>query len=514
MARRRNRIKTTKAEATASFAESRLPTSLAVEWASIARDPNNPAWAGMLQPIDPTLATRGSVQGLALYDQVLRDAFAKALLAKRMGAVVAREWHMEPGGSKRADKQAAELVKEAFAELRIDQATKGLLGALLKGYAVGEVMWERRGGLILPAEVRDRDPKRFGFDEAAELRLRDNGTLTGEALPARKFIVHAHDARYGNPYGLGLGSVLWWLCFFKQQGTAFWLTFADRFASPTVVGRYAPGTPKPEQDRLLRAAHAAGRDTAVVLPEGLALELMEAARSGGADVYEGLSRWLDEQMAVVVLGETLTTSAGQNGSRALGSVHNEVRLEVAKQDADLLSDTLNATLVRWIVDLNAPGAAYPKFWRDFTEPEDLAARAERDTKIRGLGFRPTQKYIDETYGEGWEPDPSAQPLAAPGDLPEASPAEGLADFAEGEAQEEEDLVDVFAAQGAAEGSKALGGWVAQLKELVDEATSLEALRATMGGLLGKLKPGGMVDSLRDASLAAHLGGQAEVRDGR
>jgi hypothetical protein len=116
-----------------------------------------------------------------------------------------------------------------------------------------------------------------------------------------------------------------------------------------------------------------------------------------------------------VLGETLTTSVGESGSRALGEVHNAVRLELTRADADQLSRTLNASLVRWIVELNLPSAPPPRLWWDVAEPKDLAATAARDRTLREIGFRPTLDRITETYGEGYEPVSEPVPQAPPAD---------------------------------------------------------------------------------------------------
>jgi len=296
---------------------------------------------------------------------------------------------------------------------------------------------------VLPAELRGRDPRRFAMrlpqdapaDPAmpppiAELRLLTKAnSMEGDPLPDRKFIVHRMGAKYAAPWGLGLGSRLFWPVYFKRQGIGSWLAALEKFGQPTTLGKYPLGTAKEEQDKLLAACAAVNSEAAVIVPEGMAMELLEAQRAGAFDSYGTLARYMDDDIARVVVGQTLTSSAGEQGSRALGQVHNSVRLEITKGDADLLSDTLSGSLVRWIVDLNMPafaglGLPYPAIWWDVSEPEDLNARADRDVKVKGLGYKPTAAYIAETYGEGWEPD--APPPAAP--VPGGDPLAAL--FAE------------------------------------------------------------------------------------
>jgi phage gp29-like protein len=158
------------------------------------------------------------------------------------------------------------------------------------------------------------------------------------------------------------------------------------------------------------------------------VELLEAKRAGAFDTYESLARYMDEDIAVAVFGETLTTSAGSKGSQALGKVHDGVRLELIRADADLLSDTLNGGLVRWIVELNLPGYPVPRLWWDVSEPEDLNARATRDKALFDAGWTFTPERMAEIYGEGIVAKPAAPPpgqsagAGAPGQ-PQPQPAE-------------------------------------------------------------------------------------------
>ena len=388
------------------------------EVAPIARDINRPFFGQILLNTDDTLITRGQGKGLKIYDELERDTHAFAVLNKRKMAVIAAEWDVTPASDRAEDGAAADIVRANLKALQLDRICAELLDATLKGFSVGEVMWGVRDGLIVALDVIPRDQRRFTFDLQRRPRLITREDMVeGEELPERKFIVHTFDAKDGSPFGRGVGSRLFWPVLFKRKGIGFWLIFADKFGSPTAVGKYPSGAGLPEQQKLLDALDAIAQDAGVIVPEGMQIELLEATRAGSIDTYEKLARYMDEQISVAVLGETMTTTAQAGGMGSnQAEVHNNVRMQLAQADADLLSDTLNATLVKWLVDYNAPGAAYPKVWRKFEETIDLDARADRDTKIKALGFEPSQNYITETYGPGWKKraaPPPAAPLGAP-----------------------------------------------------------------------------------------------------
>lgn len=370
------------------------------EIASIKRDPLHPLFNGLIHPNDDTLATRGQGKGVKLYEEIERDPHVFACLHKRKMAVVSRPWEVTPASESTLDKRAADVVEEQLDRLNFDTACMGLLDANNKGFSVGEIMWQPDSTEIVASEIRMRDQRRFTFGEDYDLRLKtQQDMLKGEPMPERKFIVHSVGAKDGNPYGLGLGSKLFWPVWFKRQGITFWLTFLDKFGSPTAIGKYPSGTGKPEQDKLLDALAAISQDAGVAIPEGMVIELLEATRGGQAG-YESMCRYMDEQISYCILGEAPGAKSSGGALASAAITRNEVRLELVQFDADMLSATLNNTLVKWITEFNVPGAKPPTVWRKIVEAEDIKLRAERDQILFNMGMVPDADYQAENY-PGW-----------------------------------------------------------------------------------------------------------------
>jgi phage gp29-like protein len=520
------------------------------EVASIRLDPHRTFYGTRLTNEDDTLKTRGGAKGLKIYDELKRDAHAGAVLFKRKLAVTSRPWRVEPASKAAKDVEAAGLVQRAFEHLRFNATCKRLLDATLKGYAVAEVMWEVRDGQWLPKCVLARDQRRFVFTVDGELRMitRSN-TLDGEALPDHKFIIHRHGGDDDTPYGLGLGNMLFWPVFFKRQGITFWLSFADKFGSPTPLGKYPSGAQPSEQKKLLAALAAIAQDTGVIIPEGMVIEFLEATRSGSVDTYEKLVRYMDEQISKAVLGETMSTtaaSAGMGSNQA--SVHNDVRLELAQDDADDLAETINDTLVRWIVEFNfGEGVGLPKLVRDFQEPEDLTARATRDKTITEMGWEPTEQYMLETYGPGWvkkapDPNPFAGLAAIEQPAPAAPGAAGTAStdgnvsgdaatddtgdanaFAEdGRALQavgpqrafnlaRQEAISSAAEQLAAGWNQLMGKRVQAITAQLENSGDLVQFRESLDALMNTKPDANTVDAIARATFAAHIIGRGPAK---
>ena len=354
-----------------------LPAQAGTLIANAQNDITIPFFSGALQHADDTLIKRGGGKGLKIYDEVAQDPHAGAMLQKRRSSLTAREWAVTAASDSDLDQQAVEVVREILDALPFDRICEDLLDATLKGFAISEVVWARKGARIVPAQVKTHDQRRFVFGQDWRPRLLTWADMRdGIELPERKFIVHRHGVKGNNPYGLGIGARLFWPVLFKREGVAFWLHFLDKFAGPTVIGKTPYGTISEEQRRLLNSLTSIRTSSAITVPIGTDVSFLEAARGGSVSYQEFLSYW-DKQISICVTGETLTTDIGKSGSKAASETHADMLDMLVDSDADLLTDSLGDTLIRWIVEYNVPGAGVPKVSRERQESASARAAARK-----------------------------------------------------------------------------------------------------------------------------------------
>lgn len=369
--------------------------------ATAQNDITIPFYSDILVPQDPTIKEKGPHKGLKLYDEVMQDGRAKATLSKRYSKITRREWIVKAASEEDRDVKAKEGIEAILDALPFDAICKDLAKAILKGFAISEIVWGRNeDGLVVPVRIKSHDPMRFAFDKDWNPRLLTPGnSIEGEAVPKRKFITHRFGAEGNNPYGLGLGSTLFWHVLFKREGVGFWMKFLDKFAAPIPFGKFAVGTPDNEQKKLLNSLIAMVQQGALVAPIGTEVSFLEATRTGNAS-YEEWCRFWDEQTSEVVLGSTLSTSVKGQGSRAASQTHAEETDSIVDDDCDQLSDTLNATLLPWITELNWPGAKPPTVWR----PRPKNEEAEEDQKKKTAERRQSDiRSLDAARKQGFEP---------------------------------------------------------------------------------------------------------------
>ena len=280
-----------------------------------------------LWPQDKVLRYQGgTAHSYELYEDLLQDDRIYATFAQRRSAVVARDWAVEPGGTKRRDKMAADFIRETLEHVRWDTVTDRMLYGVYYGFSVVECMWARDGRRVALDAVKVRNRRRFVFDPDFRLLLLTNDQANGESMPDRKFWHFAAGADNDDePYGRGLAYWLYWPWWFKRNHVRFWMTFLEKFGIPTGVGKYPKSAGPRERAVLLDAVRAIHSDSAVTVPEDMVIELLEASRGGSAN-YDSFYLRMDEAITTVVLSQTMTT--GDGSSQAQAKVHMEVRREV------------------------------------------------------------------------------------------------------------------------------------------------------------------------------------------
>ncbi|MCZ4273314.1 phage portal protein family protein [Maritalea porphyrae] len=398
--RRRNKSVTSNNDSS-NRPSSYVPRNGGKLFATAKNDITMPLYTGMLENQDPTLKSQGRHIGLKLFDDLLQDGKVRTTYNKRVSKHTKREWLITPASDEQQDVDAAEAITTILKRLPFDTITKSFLKAIIKGYAVSEIVWHHGpDGWIVPEQIKSHDPARFKFDHEWQPRLLVPGeNIKGIELPPRKFITHRFEAEGNNAYGMGLGSVLFWHVLFKRQGAKFWLVHLEKFASPTPFGRFPQGMSDKEQENFLVLLQNLVQNGALAAPIGTEVEFLEAKRAGEAGHQEWCRYW-DEQTSEVMNGSTLSTSVKGQGARAASETHAEETQELVDDDCDQLAATLNDTLLKWICEANWPTANTPILSRP--RPKNDSAEEEHKKKKHDRQQSGIQA-LDAARRQGFEP---------------------------------------------------------------------------------------------------------------
>jgi phage gp29-like protein len=488
---------------------------LQTEVANRLVDPFETAFQGIIRSNDPLLIERGEHGNpWALYRDLKRDGKIFSCLQKRKLALISRPWNVDPIEEGEAGQADAEIVSDILTNLQFDNLCSELLDALIVGFVPAEIVWDVQAGRIVPVRVLKRPQRRFVYvqtdaNKPPELRLLTAANmLTGERLPERKFIVHRVNPEDDNPYGTGMGLQLFWAKFFKNKAILSWNKTNDRFGSPTPWGKHANNASPKEKATLFDALKAMSNDGVMMTPEGVSIELLESKLTGTIQTQKHLCEYMDRWISEVILSQEPSQSTGATASAA--SEREDVRLDIVQADADLLSDTLNSTLIKWICELN--GLAPCTVSRDIKKPEDRLANSQTDANVAALGFKPSLEYIRERYGDGWEP---ATPPAAPAAPAAPTVLPAPASFAEpGLVAEDLDAIDALVDAELANWQPLIVPAQDALQRAIDQSIAAgecaAQLIARLPQLLGSLPVDALAQSLTHAAFTARLAAQAGI----
>jgi phage gp29-like protein len=354
----------------------------------------------IVRPNDELLISKGGLQALNIYRRLLTDSTVQAGFSKVCQEVTSRELIVDPVSDLPGDLAVKDFVEYCLKRLPMDQIFRGLLEAYILGYSVAEVVWAKTPRGVVPADVRIRDARRFLFQESEDAKggftmrmiTKEDQTM-GVELPARKFIVFRYWATHdGDPYGSGLGRILYPLVKFKRRAIESEVLFSDRFATPTAIATAPLSATVDEINTLYGHISNLSQETALILPEGFQLDF--ANPQGSPEVFTGLRDALVNDITTLIAGEAETGNKDA-GSRASSEVANDVRVVRAKELSEALCQELSNTLVRWIVDLNySTTVQAPTIYRQFqTESDSQLTVQDVALLVEKLGLRPTKDWV-------------------------------------------------------------------------------------------------------------------------
>jgi phage gp29-like protein len=410
----------------------------------------------------------GGPRAIENYMRLFNDSQIIAAWEKLTGEIVQRKWEIDPVSDNPKDLEVAEFVRQVIyrmgsntrqsygkdmlvsANSAFDTFIRGMCESLILGMSVGEICWMKQGKYIIPSEIKIRDPRRFLFvlneDGSVSPRLMTVASpVEGIPIPLRSMVIHRHWAysNFMDPYGTGLGRQLYSLVEFRRTLMSFWLQYTDKHTTPTAVGKFSLGTPEEEVSSLFTALQRLGQETALVIPDEMDIQWLESA--GRPEVYEQLLTYIDQQISFVINGEsTVGQETGSVGSFARDQIADSVRMRKAKAFSEELDETINSTLIRWVVELNYPGRGVPRLRRNF---EDLEQREDPMKTVQILSQLNAIGYSVEDLD--WvrdkleipsliKQDPAEMMGGVGGMMPPMPPAEGEGE-AEGEAPMSEDM---------------------------------------------------------------------------
>ena len=331
-------------------------------------------------------------------------------------AVLGLDWNLMDAADEDRVPGAKELIERTRNGMKGDPCRDGqgwrstlrsLLDARARGISVAEIQWEYRGGrkfrkAWLPKQTFDIPAWHYGWrtgpvgnstateDYDGSLVLYpDSGSQEGIELPPNKFLVAISKAGKGHPSGTALLRCLAWFWCASNFSQEWLLNFAQIFGQPFRWATYDPSQ-EGVKDALAAMMEKMGSAAYGVGPEGTKVDWHESSKSGSDNPQAHMMNIADEACDLLILGQTLTSTVGDSGSRALGDVHQSVRGDIIDSAADWLAEILNEQFIPAIIAVNYgdldEDESLPYFQPARKEKKDIKVIAETFKIITDAGF--------------------------------------------------------------------------------------------------------------------------------
>jgi len=303
----------------------------------------------------------------------------------------------------------------------------------------------------------------------------------------------------------------WWACgIFSRQ----WLVrYAELFGIPFRIARHEPGADDDEKWAIMKALEEMGNAGVAVVPKGTEMELLESVKSASENPQTVLLDRRDRSADILILGQTLTTDVGNSGSRALGDVHKNIRMDRLVEVAEWTSEVVNDSIIPAILQLNYGNTdECPKMRLEIPETGSPLEKIQRDQIFTSIAPMPKRQFYarhsvaipdkdEETVMQLSPPAPSFSGTSAGGSRMLQFEATGG-----GVPPDNNQLLDAAISEVAGVNAQ----WLAPLRPRIgalfalaaNDETSEEKFQAALDQLIEDVP--GLFDKLDKEALASHL----------
>lgn len=333
---------------------------------SKAPTPQVPAW--QLQTGFPAFEAANRMQ---LFTEMQRDPMIQtALTVKKLG-VLASKWRLV------GDPEKVAFLERAFSRMQgtVSSILFAAMDAFVTGWSLLEPVYELEDGIWWLQGVYPMNPAYF----TPELGQYQQPTAVIQNLPGEekqtlsieRFALYRYRNDYAHPLGQSDLEAVIPNYQTKKRLMAAWQVHLDKFATPTLTGRFNKSASSDDQAAMLRALEGLSRNTAIVFPDDFELGTLGETVHGSQGFLEAIS-FHNREISRAILGQTLTTDEGSRvGSLALGKVHLQVLLLQLEAIRREIAETLmTEQIIRPLIELNFGEGEFPRF--EF-EPVELSA---------------------------------------------------------------------------------------------------------------------------------------------
>ncbi|MBL4774476.1 MAG: DUF935 family protein [Mariprofundus sp.] len=208
-------------------------------------------------------------------------------------------------------------------------------------------------------------------------------------LDDNRMVFHKHPIDIGEITDFSLASKLVWYFSLKHIALAHNLNYFDNVATPPLIAKTSGN-----EDDIIDTLYTLKSACVGVFDKDDVVEYLKVDNK--AD-FLNFIEYIDRQIATLILGNTLSTGEGKNGSRAQSEVHENRQTEILRFDARLIAKTITAYLNR-LEKLNEPNAQGITFSFPLKQKKNLLDLSGVVKNLSDSGFLLDDEDIEAQFG--------------------------------------------------------------------------------------------------------------------
>jgi SPP1 gp7 family putative phage head morphogenesis protein len=391
-------------------------------------------------PYNPDPLCRGN--NYKIYDEMRDDDQVKVALAFKKDLVVNSGWEIEcpsPAVKAFVEDSLKRMEQDGSMGMSFDDVLRDMLSSYEYGFSMAEPVFRIVGGLYQYDSIRVRPPQTFRFcvDDKGDVDEVEQNTNHGtKSFSTDFFIHHVYQQEWGNPYGKSDLRAIHNPWKSKKFVTKFLAIYLERFAGPTVVGRYPDTWGEDEVAKLRNVLKSIQQATTLTLPEGALVEFVQANKES-SDIYIRALNFYNMHMARGLLVPDLLGIGGEKtggGSYSLGQDQFSLFLSSLEKDRKSLGNKLTIRLIAPLVAANfGPGIPCTFKFLPYSKEDQMELMKLWIDAAKGKLFKPNPEEVNHLRRQTKFPEGivvEAAPEPAPGMFADAPglPPEGEAGF--------------------------------------------------------------------------------------
>jgi phage gp29-like protein len=311
-----------------------------------------------------------------IFANLLVDGYLQGLISQRQNVVLQKKWKITVNGI-----QNKKMTKK-FEGLWFGKFLKYASEAITFGFSFVQIS-EILNGEVVDVELVPRQYCCPEFD-----LIRDNYTSLQGALITdsrfRDWIVPI----YRDRTDLGELTKVADIQIKKMASLVSYSEYQEKFGTPFRVVM-TDITNEDTKKQIAQMLAKMGSNAWSIIDKDDKIEFIMP--SGDGSIFSTFLKYIDEQLAIALLGQTLTTASRGSGNRSLGEVHERINESVKREDSEWIEKWVNNQLIPRLISL---GVCVEGTFFEWDTDVTVEHKLDLIVKLAEVGYRVDVKELE------------------------------------------------------------------------------------------------------------------------